>query len=220
MSAEPLVFHFDFLSPYAYLAWTQIHALAEKHGRTVAPVPTLLAALLSHGKTKGPAEIPAKRVYLVADTVRTAKLLGVPYEPPAAHPFNPLLPLRIASLDASADEKRARIDALYSAAWVKSQPIDGEEGVAKALDAAGFDGRDLVRRGMEQDAKDRLRTQTEAAIARGVFGVPTMFIGEAMFWGVDSLGHVERHLRGEGIDARKELQRWMHIRPSAMRKDV
>jgi len=103
---------------------------------------------------------------------------------------------------------------------VKSQPIDGEEGVAKALDAAGFDGRDLVRRGMEQDAKDRLRTQTEAAIARGVFGVPTMFIGEAMFWGVDSLGHVERHLRGEGIDARKELQRWMHIRPSAMRKDV
>jgi 2-hydroxychromene-2-carboxylate isomerase len=220
MSAEPIVFHFDFLSPYAYLAWTQMHAIAVKHGRTVAPVPTLLAALLAHGKTKGPAEIPAKRVYLVADTVRTAKLLGVPYEPPAAHPFNPILPLRIASLDGSADEKRARIDALYTAAWAKSQPIDGEDGAAKALDAAGLDGRDLVRRATEQDAKDRLRAQTDGAIARGVFGVPTMFIGDAMFWGVDALGHLERHLRGEGIDAMQELKRWMHVRPSAQRKEA
>jgi 2-hydroxychromene-2-carboxylate isomerase len=220
MSSEPIVFHFDFLSPYAYLAWTQIHRIAGAHGRTVAPVPTLLAALLAHGKTKGPAEIPAKRVYLALDTVRTAKLLGVPYEPPAAHPFNPLLPLRIASLDGSADEKRARIDALYSAAWAKSQPIDGEEGAAKVLDAAGMNGRDLVTRATSQDAKDRLRTQTESAIARGVFGVPTMFIGDAMFWGVDSLGHVERHLRGEGIDGMTELKRWMHVRPSAQRREA
>jgi len=220
MSAEPVVFHFDFLSPYAYLAWTQFHALAAKHGRTVAPVPTLLAALLSHGKTKGPAEIPAKRVYLALDTVRTAKLLGVPYEPPAAHPFNPLLPLRIASLDGSADEKRARIDAFYSAAWAKSQRIDTEEDAAKVLDAAGMNGRDLVQRACTQDAKDRLRSQTDAAIVRGVFGVPTMIVDGAMFWGVDSLGHVERHLRGEGIDARQELKRWMHVRPSAQRKDA
>ena len=62
MSDPTIVFHFDFLSPYAYLAWTQIHAVAARHGRTVTPVPTLLAALLAHGATKGPAEIPAKRV--------------------------------------------------------------------------------------------------------------------------------------------------------------
>ena len=152
--------------------------------------------------------------------MRTAKLLGVPYEPPAAHPFNPLLPLRIASLEGSADEKRARIDALYSAAWTKSQPIDSEDAAAKVLDAAGLGGRDLVQRACTQDAKDRLRSQTDAAIVRGVFGVPTMFIGDAMFWGVDSLGHVERHLRGEGIDAKKELKRWMHVTPSAQRKEA
>jgi 2-hydroxychromene-2-carboxylate isomerase len=220
MSAEPIVFHFDFLSPYAYLAWTQIHGIATQHGRTVAPVPTLLAALLAHGKTKGPAEIPAKRVYLALDTVRTAKLLGVPYEPPATHPFNPILPLRIASLDGSADERRARIEALYSAAWAKSQRIDSEDEAAKVLDAAGLDGRDLARRATDQAAKDRLRSQTDAAIARGVFGVPTMIVDGAMFWGVDSLGHVDRHLRGEGINATEELKRWMHVRPSAMRKDA
>ena len=220
MSAEPIVFHFDFLSPYAYLAWTQIHGIAAKHGRTVAPVPTLLAALLAHGKTKGPAEIPAKRIYLVADTVRTAKLLGVPYGPPATHPFNPLLALRIASLDGTADEKRARIDALYTAAWAKSQPIDSEDAVANVLDAAGLAGRDLVRAATQQDAKDRLRSQTESAIARGVFGVPTIIVDRAMFWGVDSLGHVERHLRGEGIDAKEELKRWMHVAASASRRET
>jgi 2-hydroxychromene-2-carboxylate isomerase len=220
MSEEPVLFHFDFLSPYAYLAWTQIHGIAAQHGRTVAPVPTLLAALLAHGKTKGPAEIPAKRVYLVADTVRTAKLLGVPYVPPASHPFNPLLALRIASLDGTADDKRARIDALYSAAWAKSQRIDTEEDAAKVLDAAGLNGAELVRRATEQDAKDRLRAQTESAIARGIFGVPTIVVDGSMFWGVDSLGHVERHLRGEGIDAREELKRWMHVRPSAQRKEA
>jgi 2-hydroxychromene-2-carboxylate isomerase len=213
MSDEPIVFHFDFLSPYAYLAWTQIHGIAERHGRTVAPVPTLLAALLAHGKTKGPAEIPAKRIYLVADTVRTAKVLGVPYAPPASHPFNPLLALRIASLDGSAEEKRARIDALYTAAWARSEPIETE------ADAAKIVGSVLARRATEQDAKDRLRKQTEDAIACGVFGVPTMFVGRAMFWGVDTLPHLERHLRGDGIDEAEELKRWIGVRSTAQRKE-
>jgi len=218
MSDEPIAFHFDFISPYAYLAWTQIHALAAKHGRTVTPVPTLLAALLAHGATKGPAEIPAKRVYLVADTVRTARLLGVPYAPPASHPFNPLLALRAASLDGTAEEKTARVTALFSAAWARSEPVDSDEAVARALDAAGQDGAKLVRAAHEPAAKDRLRAQTDAAIARGVFGVPTMLVGRAMFWGVDSLGHLERHLRGEGIDADAELRRWLHVRPTASRR--
>ena len=77
-----LRFHFDYLSPYAYLAWTQIHALAQRHGRTVEPVPTLFAALLAHGGTKGPAEIPAKRIYVFKDALRTARLLGVPLQLP------------------------------------------------------------------------------------------------------------------------------------------
>jgi len=217
MSDRAIVFHFDFLSPYAYLAWTQIHALAARHGRTVTPVPTLLAALLAHGATKGPAEIPAKRVYLVADTVRTARLLGVPYGPPASHPFNPLLALRVASLDATEEERHARIDALFSAAWARGEPIDGDDGVARVLSAIGHDGAALVRAARESEAKERLRAQTDAAIGRGVFGVPTMFVDGAMFWGVDSLGHVERHLRGEGIDVDVELRRWLHVQPTASR---
>jgi 2-hydroxychromene-2-carboxylate isomerase len=220
-----ITFHFDFISPYSYLAWTQIHALAARHGRRVVPVPTLLAALLAHGATKGPAEIPAKRAYLVVDTVRTARLLGVPLVPPASHPFNPLLPLRVASLDGTEDERRARIDALFTAAWAKGEPIDTDEAVTRVLG-----DRDLATRAREPAAKERLRAQTDAAIAAGVFGVPTMNVdGSAggtsqtpnahgdMFWGVDSLGHLERHLRGEGVDTGAEMAKWLPVRATASR---
>src|SRR5262245_43770609 len=80
--AAPIDFYFDFVSPYAYLGWTQIHALAARHGRTVRAVPTLFAALLNHSGTLGPAEIPLKRVYIFKDALRTAKVFGVPLEPP------------------------------------------------------------------------------------------------------------------------------------------
>src|SRR5215468_8820411 len=93
-----ITLHFDFLSPYAYLAWCALPALAERYGQTIRPVPTLLAALLAHGQTRGPAEIPAKRVYVFKDTLRSAALMGVPLSPPPSHPFNPLLALRVAGL--------------------------------------------------------------------------------------------------------------------------
>jgi len=209
--AADLVFHFDFISPYAYLAWTQIHALAARHGRGVQPVPTLLAPLLAHGGTKGPAEIPAKRAYLVLDTVRIAQHLGVPFAPPASHPFNPLLALRVATLEAGV------IGALYTAAWARGEAIDSEAAVARVLDAAGFAGGDLVARAAQPEVKARLRAQTEAAIARGVFGVPTVFAGDDLFWGVDSLPHLERHLRGERIDAAAVTKAWAAVPASASR---
>lgn len=218
MSESAITFHFDFISPYAYLAWTQIDAIAKRYGRTVAPVPTLLAALLAHGATKGPAEIPAKRAYLFVDTLRTARVLGVPFGPPASHPFNPLLALRVASLEASTDELHRRVDALFTATWARGEAVDTEEGVARVLDAAGFDGKALAARGTTPDAKERLRAQTDAAIAHGVFGVPTMLADGAMFWGVDSLPHLERHLRGERIDVRAEMAKWSSVRPTASRR--
>jgi 2-hydroxychromene-2-carboxylate isomerase len=178
----------------------------------VEPVPTLLAALLAHGQTKGPAEIPAKRIYMMTDTVRIARSLGVPFEPPASHPFNPLLPLRVATVEPKT------IDALFQAVWAKSTKVDTDEAIAGVLDASGFSGSDLVAKAHQAETKERLRSQTEAAIARGVFGVPTMFAKDQMFWGTDSLGHLERHLAGDGIDVAAEVRKWSHVRPTASRK--
>src|SRR6185503_10008364 len=96
--SEPILFCFDYLSPYAYLAWKRVHSVVEPHGRVVEPVPILLAAVLDAHGQKGPAEIPAKRVYTFKNVYRVAHAAKIRVEPPPAHPFNPLLALRASSL--------------------------------------------------------------------------------------------------------------------------
>jgi 2-hydroxychromene-2-carboxylate isomerase len=211
-----ITFHFDYLSPYAYLAWTSIHALAAEHGRTVRPVPTLLAALLANGQTKGPAEIPAKRVYVFKDCVRSAAVLGVPLIPPPTHPFNPLLSLRASGL-VEGEAQRALVDELFRAAWGGGGGVESPEQVARAAARAGLDGEDLVRRAQEPEAKARLKAATEDAIAHGVFGVPTMRVDGELFWGLDSLAHLERFLQGDDPVRSADVERWAAIRPSATR---
>lgn len=195
-----LLFHFDFISPFAYLGWTQLPALAARHQLEVTPIPTLFAALLAEGKTRGPAEIPAKRRYFFRDAFRTAHLLGVPIEMPPGHPFNPLLALRVASLPLAAAERERIITAIYEAVWARGEAIDSPELLTLALERAQLDGRALVARAPE--AKDALRRATDDAIAHHVFGVPTVrVVDEAaeedeLFWGVDSFHHVDRYLSG------------------------
>ena len=116
-SLSPLRFFFDYVSPYAYIAWTRIHALAARFDREVEPTPILFAALLDAGGTLGPAEIPAKRAYVVKDVTRLARAHGVPCSPPPAHPFNPLFALRVSSLPMPASTRRALIDRLFMAVW-------------------------------------------------------------------------------------------------------
>src|SRR5262245_31496393 len=91
-------FYFDYISPYAYIAWRRLPAIAARHAQTIEPVPVVFGALLSAHGTKGPAEVPAKRRYILKDVYRKARLAGVPFTLPPAHPFNPLLALRASSL--------------------------------------------------------------------------------------------------------------------------
>jgi 2-hydroxychromene-2-carboxylate isomerase len=215
--AEPIDFVFDVISPYAYIGWTQIHALAARHGRSVRPVPVLFAAFLQHGGTKGPAEIPLKRLYIGKDTLRTARVLGIPFAPPPAHPFNPLLALRVATVAPAAD-KRAVIDALFAATWGGGGGgVESKEAAQAALDRAGLSGAALVAAAGSDDAKSTLRAETERAIARGVFGVPTMIAEGEVFWGVDSFAHFERYLAGNDPLRPEDLSRWMGLKPSANR---
>jgi 2-hydroxychromene-2-carboxylate isomerase len=216
-SPQPLVFYFDFISPYAFLAWTQIRAIAARAGRPVAPVPVLFAALLDTHGQKGPAEIPAKRRYLFKDIARKAHRLGIAdVAPPPAHPFNPLLPLRIASLETSAEAKDSIIDALFFAAWTKRRAIDTAERVEAVLSEAGLDGPGLVASAQTPEAKLRLRVATDEAIGRGVFGVPSILDGDELFWGTDSLADLESHLRGE-LPAFNDVG-WADLPMAAIRK--
>lgn len=91
---SPLLFLFDYVSPYSYLASTQVRAVATLHGRQVEPVPVVFGALLTAHGTRGPAEVTAKRDNLFKDVIRLGRALSVPIQPPATHPFNPLVALR------------------------------------------------------------------------------------------------------------------------------
>jgi 2-hydroxychromene-2-carboxylate isomerase len=193
----PVAFYFDFISPYAFIAWTQVHAIAERNGTTVDAIPVLFAGLLDAHGTKGPAEVPAKRSYTFRDAYRKAHRLGLTLRPPPSHPFNPLLALRVASLPFAPAERRRLIDELYAATWTLGTGVETPAAVAAAAHRAGLDGEALVRAAQEPAAKQLLRDATERAVALGVFGVPTVMVGEEIFWGTDGLEHVETCLRGE-----------------------
>lgn len=213
----PIRFHFDYLSPYAYLAWTQMARIGGAHQREIDPIPVLFAALLAHHGTRGPAEVPARRRYLIKDVARLAHQFGVTIDAPPSHPFNPLLALRLTSLDMPADQRRALIDALFAAAWRERREISEPEVVAAIAQGVGI-GPDRLEEANGEAAKVRLRAQTDAAIAFGIFGVPSMVVDGELFWGCDSLPHLERFLTGNDPVPADFTARWAHLKPSAQRR--
>jgi 2-hydroxychromene-2-carboxylate isomerase len=219
MSAErpPIRFLFDYISPYAYLAWTQVHALAARHGRDVEPVPVLFAAMLNTYGNKGPAEIPPKRIYMFKDAVRHARALGVPLVPPPTHPFNPLPALRVSSLNLDAAPKRALIGRLFHAAWGGGGGVSDPADIAAMAAEIGLDGRRLMAEADAAETKALLRRRTDEAIAEGAFGVPTIIADTELFWGIDSFPFIDAFLRGEDAVTPELLERWAHIQPSASR---
>ena len=216
-----LRFYFDYLSSNAWLAWTQLPALAAKHGVAIEPVPVLFAGLLeAHGQL-GPAEIPAKIRWMVRNNLRKAALLGVPLRPPVHHPFNPLLALRVSSLPLEAPRRTALVEGLFRAVWVEGLHVSEPAVVERVADAAGLDGGALVAEAQTPEAKARLRRQTDDAIAKGVFGVPTVKLGGELFWGYDDFPWLELVLAGRDPLDPETAARWTGPpRPSALRERV
>ncbi len=218
--ARTIRFLFDYVSPYAYLASTQIPALVARHGVMLESVPVLFAAMLDSSGAKGPGEIPARREYMFHDISRLARLFEVPIEPPVTHPFNPLLALRITHAVEDGAERRALIDALYRAVWVEGLQVEDAavvEGVARSI---GLDGAALVAEAAAPKAKAALRAATEESIAARAFGVPTMMVENELFWGVDSLRLLERYLEGGDATDAATIDRWRRIEPSAKRRSL
>ncbi|MCA9640304.1 MAG: 2-hydroxychromene-2-carboxylate isomerase [Myxococcales bacterium] len=198
--AEPLgeiEFFFDFLSPYAFLAWHGVQPLAAKHDRTLKPKPLLLAALLNHWGTKGPAETPAKARFVFLDCARRARSRELEFRCPVYHPFNPLLACRLATQAAAGDDQIAVIGCLWEHGWQRGGDLGDPDSLRQALSAAGLNAAELMERARSPEAKQELRNNSEEALERSVFGVPTMFLGESMYWGFDQLDLVDAELSGE-----------------------
>jgi 2-hydroxychromene-2-carboxylate isomerase len=204
---KTLIFSFDFLSPYAYLAAEGIQALALRNGCQVSWRPVLLAALLGHNKQLGPAEIPDKRTYIFKNISRLAYDLNIPIQPPPGHPFNPLLPLRIACLRPEGE----LILHLFRACWKDGRAIDSEDALKSLMD------EDTLRRATSAEAKQKLRDNTQEAISEGVFGVPSISVEGEVFWGLDSFAHLERYLAGQDPLDQELMNKWESLPASASR---
>jgi 2-hydroxychromene-2-carboxylate isomerase len=197
-------FYFDFISPYAYLAWTQLPALCARHGVQLRYKPILFAGLLNHWGQRGPAEIAPKREFLWKDTHRMASRLKVPFSLPKTHPFNPLLALRLALPEVSMAQQEQVIDAIWSAGWVQGAELSSIDALHQALTASHLDADVLLDRANQPEAKATLRAATEEAVRAGVFGVPTYHVAQELFWGCDRLDDLANFLAGKDpIDADK-----------------
>ena len=189
-------FYFDVGSPAAYLAWTQLPALCATAGATLVCKPMLLGGVFQATGNRAPISVPLKGSYLFDDLARFARRYGVPFSLNPHFPVNTITLMRIAAgLEMRADTRlEAYLQAVFQALWVDGKNMTDPTTVADVLQAAGLDAAELMTLAADPQVKDRLRLQTEAAVARGVFGAPTMFVDGTLYWGQDRLDFVREAL--------------------------
>lgn len=190
-------FYFDVGSPAAYLAWTQMPRLAAETGATVHDRPILLGGVFQATGNRSPMEVQAKRRWLHEDLNRFAARYGVPFRLNPHFPINTLMLMRGAlGLQMRQPEKlRPYVDAVMRAIWVDGRNLNEPAEVAAVLEQAGFDPQALLALTQDPEVKEQLKAATQEAVARGVFGAPTFFIGDRMFWGQDRLDFVKDNLQ-------------------------
>jgi len=189
-------FFFDFGSPTSYLAWTQLPKLAADAGAQLVWRPMLLGGVFKATGNASPVTIPAKGRWMFGDLAGWARRYGVPLAMNPHFPINTLTLMRIAvglQMRQPADFERY-VAAAYRAMWVEPQNLGDPAMLAPMLQRAGFDAERLLALAGDPEVKARLVANTEEAVARGVFGAPTMFVGQQMFFGQDRLDFVREAL--------------------------
>jgi len=196
---DPIDFYFDFSSPYGYLASTAIDALAARHGRRVRWRPFLIGALY---KQLGymPLEQPGKRAYFLHDVPRSARAMNVALTIPASFPEALIAPARALYWIADRDEAKAAAfgRAAFRAYWSEGRKLADPQVVAELAASQGFAKETLLAALADPAIKERLKKETDAAIANNVFGSPYIVIDGEPFWGADRLDQVDKWLATGG----------------------
>lgn len=195
--ARTLEFYFDYGSPYSYLADTQVEAIAKRAGAQLVRKPMLLGGVFKSTGNQSPAELPAKSKWSAFDMPMWARYYGVPFNRNPHFPVNTLALMRGAAAAQIDGVFEKYHPAMFKAMWVDGRNLNDIKEVAAVLTAAGLDANKFGQRLQDQDVKDRLKSTTDDAVARGVFGAPTMFVDDKMFFGNDRLPFVEMALKGE-----------------------
>jgi len=197
MLAKRLTFYFDFISPYAYFSWRKMDDFCKLHQLELTIQPVVFGKLLDHWGQLGPAEIPPKRALLLKYCYRYAKLHGFEMKGPKCHPFNSLNALRLSLREVSGENQSKVVSAIFEAGWSMGKDLGDLNVLTDILNSAGLNGQALADLAQQDANKALLKTGTQAAIEKGVFGVPSMIIDDELFWGNDQFEHMALFARGE-----------------------
>lgn len=192
--AATVEFLFDFGSPASYIAHRRLPALVARTGVIIDYQPVLLGGIFKSSGNSAPATVPAKGRYLFRDLQRFADRERIPLAMNPYFPPNTVLLMRIATGLVGTLDFMTFVDAAFDAMWIDARDMSGRDSVAAVLDRAGLDAETMLALAQDGAVKERMRANTDAAVARGVFGVPTFFVDGEMFFGQDRLDWVEAAL--------------------------
>src|SRR5919199_1348627 len=188
MTTTPdITWYFDTVSPFSWIALPAVEALAARHAVTMQPV--VLGALLAHWGGLGPAEVAPKRLHTYRLSQFLAERAGLPMRFPPRHPFRSL---EVQRLLTALGATPAAVRTAFEFVWREGRDASDPQELAALCGRLGV--ADYAAVVAARDAKEALRAATEAAVAAGVFGVPTLRIGAELFWGVDALPMAEAYL--------------------------
>ncbi|CAK14895.1 2-hydroxychromene-2-carboxylate isomerase [Pseudomonas entomophila] len=196
--SKTVEFYFDLGSPATYLGWTQLPALCARQDAQLVYRPMLLGGVFQATGNASPVMVPAKGRYMFIDLQRFADRYGVPFGLPPGFPVNTLTLMRgVIGTQLQAPARfEALLKVLFEGLWVHRRNLSDPAVLADTLAQAGFDAEAFVALAGQPEVKEALKQATEKAVGRGVFGAPTCFVGEQMFFGQDRLDFVEEALIG------------------------
>jgi 2-hydroxychromene-2-carboxylate isomerase len=194
--SKTVEFYFDVGSPAAYVAWHRLPPICRAAGAQLAYRPMLLGGVFQATGNQSPMAVKAKGQYLLRDLERYARRDGIPFRVNSSFPINTLTLMRGAvGLQMRSPARMVPyVDAVYRAIWADDRNMNDPAVVAEVLRAADFDPQELLGLAADAEVKERLKSATQEAVARGVFGAPAFFVGGEMFWGQDRLDFVEHAL--------------------------
>jgi len=188
--ARPIEFFYDYVSPYSYLGNTELERVAARTGAEIVYRPMFLGGVMQATGNRPPGTVVAKGAYMSRDLERWARRYGVPMSMNPTFPQNTLGAMRgaLVALDLGCFPAYHR--AMFQAMWRDGVNLADEAAYRAVLEAAGVDAERLCTLRNDQAVKDRLKANTDEAIARGAFGAPSFFVGDELFFGNDRLDFV------------------------------
>ncbi|MGP9558118.1 2-hydroxychromene-2-carboxylate isomerase [Psychrobacter sp. AOP7-A1-24] len=193
--SKQVEFFFDVGSPASYLAWTQLSSIAQRHNAEIVWRPMLLGAVFQAVGNTSPAAVPVKGAYMLKDLKRFSAIYDVPFRFNPFFPVNTMQLMRGVTAYLGTPKFESYLFTIFNALWAEQLNMESPEVIADVLSKIDIDATDFMARISEPEVKARLKSSTEEAVARGVFGAPSFFVNDEMFFGQDRLSFVENALK-------------------------